>query len=164
MLRTAPAELGFYSYGSWSVIRDKSSFRLGDRSKLLKKTNAGSLKFFSSNPGLIGFRGWLGWNFLDIVILRLSGEKDINGTHHAQGYTFLASLIVNWASKKERVDDIFQDSKDFEPNVMEEIQEAENIFENTEKDALIEQTIEKDLEEAEKHEESKIMEGTESEE
>ena len=159
MLKADIAEMGAYSYGFWSVIRDKSSGSLGDRSNLLKQTNAGSLKFFSANPGLIGFVGWLGWHF-PYVTLRLSGDIDINGTYHSSGYTFLASIILELgSSKKNHIDKMFNEGpKNFEPQITADEESVNSIFENLEEDSKIQQEAEKALEEAEKEEEEKIKE------
>lgn len=164
MLKADIAEIGFYSYGFWSVIKDKSSSLLGDRFNLLKRVNAGSLKFFSANPGLIGFMGWLGWRF-PYVTLRLSGDIDINGTYHSKGYTFLASLIIELGPKRKRVDEIFNDQQDdFEPQITEDEQSVDDVFENTAEDSRIQQEAEQALEETEQIEEEKIEESTTYEE
>ena len=164
LLKADIAEIGFYSYGFWSVIKDKSSASLGDRSNLLKQTNAGSLKFFSTNPGLIGFMGWLGWHF-PYVTLRLSGDIDINGAQHSKGYTFLASLIIELGSKHKRVDEIFDDPQDnFEPQITKDEQSVNDVFENTTEDSRIQQEAEQALEETERIEEEKVEESTTSEE
>lgn len=161
MVKADIAEIGAYSYGFWSVIRDKSSSRLGDRSLLLKKVNAGSMKFFSSNPGLIGVTAWLAWHF-PYVTLRLSGDIDLNGTHHSKGYSFLASLIMEFGSDHKAADEIFNDEpvgpERFEPQITEEEQAVNDIFENATDDMRIQQEAEQALEEAEKAEEGKIEE------
>ncbi len=161
MLKSDIAEIGFYSYGFWSIARDKSSSVLGDRTNLLKRVNAGSLKFFSTNPGLIGFTGWLGWHF-PYVTLRLSGDIDINGTNYSRGYTFLASVIIALGGhKKKKVDEIFNEpTEHFEPQMIEEVESVNDIFENPMEDARIQQAAEQALEEGEQTEEEKIEETT----
>ena len=165
MLKADIAEIGFYSYGFWSAIRDKSSSVLGDRFNLLKRTNAGSLKFYSANPGLIGFAGWLGWHFPHVT-LRLLGDIDINGAYHSKGYTFLASLIIELGSKKERVDEIFHDRQEdnFEAQITEDEQSVSDIFENPIEDSRIQEEAEKALEEAAQIEEEKIEQSVSEEE
>ncbi len=133
MLQGELAELGVSTYGFWSVIRDSSSSVLGDRVNLLKKNNAGSLKFFSANPNVIGFMGWIAWH-IPYVTLRLYGDFDINGSQYSKGYSFLASLIIETGSKdKEKVKEIFNEKVDFEPQVTElekALKEAEQIEES----------------------------------
>ena len=166
MVKGDIAEVGVYSYGFWSIIRDKSSSRLGDRSRLLKKVNAGSMKFFSSNPGLIGFTAWLAWHFPHVT-LRLSGDSNINGTYHSKGYYFLASLIIELGSDRREADEIFDDDaspETFEPQITEEEQSVSDIFENPEDDMRIQQEAEQALEQAEKQEEQKIEEEQPTEE
>ncbi|MDE0119989.1 MAG: hypothetical protein OXM55_08300 [Bdellovibrionales bacterium] len=164
MLKSNIAEIGFYSYGFWSVIRDKSSAVLGDRANLLKRTNAGSLRFFSANPGLIGFTGWLGWHF-PYVTLRLSGDMDINGTNYSRGYTFLASVIIALGGhKKKKMDEIFTEpTEHFEPQMIEEVESVNDIFENPMEDARIQHAAEQALEAGEQTEEEKIEETTTTE-
>ena len=163
MVKGNIAEIGLYSYGFWSILRDNSSSRLGDRSRLLKRVNAGSMKFFSSNPGIIGFTAWLAWHF-PYVSLRLSGDMDINGTYHSKGYSFLASLIIDLGSQsRQESQEIFNESppsaeETFQPQVTEEEETVNDIFENPEEDMRIQQEAEKALEEAEKTEENKIEE------
>lgn len=164
MLKADIAEIGFYSYGLWSVIRDKSSSLLGDRFKLLKRTNAGSLKFFSTNPGLIGFTGWLGWHFPHVT-LRLSGDIDINGAYHSKGYAFLATLIIELGSKKARVDEIFHNQHDdFEAQITEDEQSVNDMFNNVVEDSRIQEEAEQALEEAEQEEEEKAESTSEEKE
>ena len=156
MFKTRIAEVGAYSYGLWSVIRDTSSSRLGDKYNLLKRTNAGSLRFYSTNPGLIGFVGWLGWHF-PYVTLRLSGDIDINGTRHSKGYGFLASLIIHFGVGKKKVENIFDkpgEGEDFEPQIIRDDSTVQTIFENPAEDALMRQA-EEELQEAEQAEEQK---------
>ena len=159
MLKGNIAEIGAYSYGFWSILRDKSSSRLGDRSQFLKKVNAGSMKFFSSNPGLIGFTAWLGWHF-PYVTLRLAGDIDINGIYHSKGYSFLASLIIDLGSDQREADEIFDNETDshetFEPQISEEEQTVSDIFENPAEDIRIQQEAEQALKEVEKIEEENI--------
>ena len=155
MLKSDIAEIGFYSYGFWSVVRDKSSSAFGDRITMLKRTNAGSLRFFSANPGLVGFMGWLGWHF-PYVTLRLSGEMDINGMNYSRGYAFLASLILNLGGHKKKIDDIFDEQKNFEPQIIEEAESVNDIFDNPAEDSRIQQEAEQALEEVEQTEEEKI--------
>ena len=156
MLKADIAELGFYSYGFWSLTRDKSSGQLGDRAQLLKRVNAGSLRFFSSNPGAIGFTGWLSWHF-PYVSLRLSGDIDINGTHYSKGYSFLASLIFQLGGRGEpKMRDMFnQQESDFQPRDMESDESINSAFENQE-EQLMQESMEKALKEAEHLEEEKM--------
>lgn len=163
MLRSRIAEIGAYTYGFWSVVRDRSSSQVGDRFNLLKEANAGSLNFFSANPGVIGFLGWLGWRF-PVVTVRLSGDIDINGTNYSKGYSFLASLIFEIkTTRTKKIDSIFdedsKEEKDFVPQMTED-EEAVNkeIFENTVEDTRIQEEAEKILRETEKMEETKIEE------
>ena len=163
MLRSNIAEIGAYTYGFWSVVRDRSSAQVGDRFNLLKEANAGSFNFFSPNPGVIGFVGWLGWRF-PVVTVRLSGDIDINGTNYSKGYGFLASLIFEIkTTKSKKVDSIFDDDnkeqKEFVPQMTED-EEAVNkeIFENTVEDTRIQEEAERILKETERAEESKIEE------
>ena len=161
MLKSDIAEIGFYSYGFWSVTRDKSSSLLGDRTNLLKRNNAGSLKFYSANPGLIGFTGWLGWHF-PYVTLRLSGDIDINGINYSRGYTFLASVIIALGGdKKKKINEIFNEpTEHFEPQIIEDVESVNDIFDNPMEDARIQQAAEQALEEGEQTEEEKIEETT----
>ncbi len=154
MLKADIAELGFYTYGFWSLTRDRSSGQSGDRTRLLKRVNAGSLRFFSSNPGAIGFTGFLGWNF-PYVSLRLSGDMDINGTHYSKGYSFLASLIFQLGGGgKPKMHDMFnQEESDFQPGNMESTESENSGFEE---DLLMRESAEKALQEAERREEDKI--------
>ena len=164
ILKADMAELGLHSYGFWSIARDKSSTSFGDRFNLLKRTNAGSLKFFSANPGLIGFMAWLSWHF-PYVTLRLSGNIDINGSYYSKGYTFLASLIVKTGKKKRGgVNAVFnkQQEEIFEPQITEDEKSVNDIFENSVQDSLIQEEAEKALEEAEKMEESNIQQSPSS--
>ena len=157
MLKADIAEVGFYSYGFWSVIRDQSSAQLGDRTQILMRTNAASLRFFSANPGVIGFTGWLGWHF-PYVTLRLSGDIDINGINYSRGYSFLASLIVKLGGEKDKkMKDMFDEPQNhFEPQIIEEAESVNSIFENPAEDLRIQQEAEKALTEAEQMEENKI--------
>ncbi len=155
MLKGEMAELGINSYGFWSVIRDKSSPSRGDHVNLLKTTNAGSLKFLSTNPGLIGFMGWIAWHF-PYVTLRLHGDFDITGTQYSKGYSFLASLIMEIGSKEEKVKGIFSDKPDFEPQIMENEQAVQDIFENAKEDNRLEEETETLLKETEHAEEERM--------
>ena len=157
MLQADIVEIGAYTYGFWPVIRDKSSRKLGDRAQLLKRTNADSLKFFSSNPALIGFAGWIAWRF-PYVTLRFSGDIDINGMNHAKGYTFLASLLLEFVRRKKNpsMEDMFKEPQELLPESSEK--EMESAFENLEKDTIVREEVQQALEETEKLEEEKLEE------
>jgi len=156
MFSAEMAEMGAYTYGFWTAIKDTSLFSQSDRMAFLKKVNAGSLKFLSHNPGLIGFGAWLGWNF-PYFTLRLSGDIDINGTRYSKGYSFLISLIFNMAYDNKKENNFFnKKTKHFIPNTSKAEKTAEEVFETKDQD-LIQKEVEKALEYIEKSEENKMI-------
>ena len=155
MLKADIAEIGFYSHGFWSVInKDPSSSLLGDRISLLKRVNAGSLRFFSANPGVIGARGWLAWHF-PYLTLRLSGNMDLTGISYSKGYGALVEIIIKMGRvKKTAVEAMFSEKgPSFKSQVATDSADLESAFESAGKEALLnntweEEQMEQEMEEA----------------
>ncbi len=152
MLKADIAEIGFYSHGFWSVTKDLSSSLLGDRISLLKRVNAGSLRFFSANPGVIGARGWLAWHFPHLT-LRLSGNMDLTGVSYSQGYGALVEIIIRMGKvRKTAVEAIFSEKDSgFTPQVVTDSADLEKAFKSADKalpSAWEEDQMEQDMEEA----------------
>ena len=160
MLRADIAEIGFYTRGFWSVILDPSSPNLGDRVHLLKKVNAGSLRFFSSNPNVIGGTGWLAWHF-PFLTLRFSGDMDWAGARYSKGYGVLAEIIIKIGKiHKTRVESLFEGQEaGFEPNRAKDSALLEQSFnKNQEKvNRVDEEDIDSLFNESEYIEEQKIQ-------
>ena len=159
MLRADIAEMGFYVHGFWPVTVDQSSSLIGDRVSLLKRVNAGSLRFFSSNPQVIGGTGWLAWHFPHLT-LRLSGDMDWIGSHYSKGYGVLAEIIIKIGKvQKTKVEAIFDNSKaQFTPDMVEDFTPVQKSFENIKEPPRIEEEdIGEILTESETIEEQRIL-------
>ena len=136
LLKADIAEIGFYVRGFLSATLDQSSGIIGDRINLLKRVNAGSLRFFSANPNMIGGTGWLAWHF-PYFTLRLSGNMDFMGYHYSKGYGVLAEMIVKLGKiKKTRVQTIFNRSSSFTPDISSKADFVESSFRSAEKTEL----------------------------
>ena len=100
------SEVGASVYGFWSVVKSVPGSL--SQEELLSRLHAGSLKFGSSNPAVLGGFVWLKWH-LPYFTLRLSGDMDINGNHYAKGYTFQLALLWKWGD--HNLEDMFEESQ-----------------------------------------------------
>ena len=128
--QTGMVEIGAYGYSFLSITEDSDSF--GDRKGLIQ-ANAGSLKFGSYNPTVIGFFTWLGWNF-PYISFRLSGDMDINGTQYAKGYAFSLSVLFHFGGGAGDMENIFQKDQEesFKPESTLNKEDTEDIFKTPE--------------------------------
>ena len=160
MLRADIAEIGLDIHGFWSITLDPSSKDLGDRVQLLKRVNAGSMRFFSANPSGIGGTGWLAWHF-PFLTLRFSGDMDWAGARYSKGYGVLAEVIIKIGKiHKTRVESLFEGQKAiFEPNRAKDSALLEQSFnQNQEKvNRFDEEDIDSLFNESEHTEEQKIQ-------
>ena len=131
MLRWNIFELGIHNYGSWTMFPEKSLHALPERNQLLTQANAGSEKFFSENPGVTGFTGWLGLNLYDLS-LRLSSDIDVAGQNYAKGYSIILSIILQ-IEPKRKIERLFNDKREFQ------IQTSESPSTNINEDPLLEE-------------------------
>ena len=111
MLKWNIFEAGIHYYGLWTMIKEKSSSESRKKIELLSYTNAGSQKFLSSNPGVMGFTSWLGLNLYNLS-LRLSGDIDIFGQNYAKGYSAMLSIIFQ-IEPKRKIERLFNDKQEF---------------------------------------------------
>ena len=111
MLKWNIFEWGIHYYGLWTMIKEKSYSESRKKNELLNYTNAGSLKFLSSNPGVMGFTSWLGLNLYNLS-LRLSGDIDIFGQNYAKGYSVMLSIIFQ-IEPKRKIESLFNDKQEF---------------------------------------------------
>ena len=100
LIRWNVLEIGAQNFGFWPIIQDKSSFEETERIELLKRTNAGSLKFLSVNPGVVGFLFWAGLNMQNVSI-KLSGGMDVFGKFYARGWTAMADVLIQFSPKRK---------------------------------------------------------------
>ena len=127
--QTGIVEIGANTYGFLSAIKEPAVEYINTgRDRLL---NAGSLKFGSQNPAVIGFFTWLAWR-LPYVTFRLSGDMDVNGTQYAKGYAVSLSVLLNLGGEKD-LSDIFQKDpeENFEPQTTLS-HEDKNLFKTPE--------------------------------
>ena len=134
MLRWNIFELGIHNYGLWTMFKEKSYSTLLERNQLLSQANAGSLKFFSRNPSVTGFTGWLGLNLYNLS-LRLSGDIDVAGQSYAEGYSIMLSVILQ-IEPKRKIERLFNDKREFK------IQTLESPSTTINEDPLLEETPE----------------------
>ena len=106
MLKWNIMETGLHYYGSWTMIKNtETSMKVRDRKELLKSVNAGSYKFLSENPGVMGFYGWLGLN-LRGVSLRVALDKDVFGLSYAKGYSMIFSIVLR-TEQQRKIEKLF---------------------------------------------------------
>ena len=159
LLKADIAEIGLYSRGFQSVILDQSSSLIGDRVNLLKRVNAGSLRFFASNPNVIGGTGWLAWHF-PYLTLRFSADMDFIGARYSKGYGVLVELIIKMGKvHKTKVQSVFNNrSAGFEPNIDDSAMVEESFEKAQEPPSMDEEEVQSLLNEHEFMEEQKIPE------
>lgn len=101
------SEVGACVYGFLSAVKSASANL--SQEELLSRLHAGSRKFGSLNPAVMGGLVWLKWQ-LPYFTLRLSGDMDINGTHYAKGYTFQLAVLWKWGAY-HNLEDMFEESQ-----------------------------------------------------
>ncbi len=122
------SSIGFASYGFWSVIKDQNTLRLSNRTSTLLRVNAGSKKFLSANPGVIGFMGWIGFHLPSHITMRVIGDMDINGTQYAKGFTIYLSMIFEMGTRHSRAEKLFKKRyRHFEPVGTPQIFEPDSL-------------------------------------
>ena len=109
MLKWNIFEWGVHCYGLWTMIKEHSNSELQRTNELLNRTNAGSLKFLSNDPGVIGFTSWVGLNLYNLS-LRLSGDIDVFGKNYAKGYSAMLSIIFQ-IEPKRKIERLFNDNE-----------------------------------------------------
>ncbi len=163
LLTISGLEVGLQFQGFWSVILDQSSSRLGDKRALLDRVNGGSLKFFSSNPGVLNLGGWVGWRFSHFI-LRLMGDVDMFGQNYAKGSRVLFSVIMEIgknkrAKRRSQIYDRDEGRTNFETEITKEEESVIEIFQSPPvEEHHIQEEVEQALEEKEREQEKMIKE------
>lgn len=101
--RTRHINFGLSANFFFPAFRDPKSNQVQQREVLLKRVNAGSLKFYSVNPSALSFTGWMDFRFkaLAPVSLTLYGNVDTYGQSYARGLTLGLSTKLSFSMESE---------------------------------------------------------------
>lgn len=108
-LEWGSATLGAKLFGFQSIGQDQdsgNSAKEAERTTLLNKVNAGSLRFYSIDPSLVEAGGYAKFQLTDRILMELSGSATLTGVRSAAGWNVGGALVYRFSAdpvKKNRL-------------------------------------------------------------
>jgi len=100
VILTQMADAGFSVQVFLPVLRDTYYKEPNQRWDITKKVNGDSYKFYSIDPGVLSFTGWMEWKFHPIYV-NIYANIDTYGQRYAKGITLGVITRFQWNTKSK---------------------------------------------------------------